>query len=197
MALQSDRGLVTATRIAAGDDRTYYDGFAITLHWLTAGLVIAQFALAELWELTPRPTRHLMIVTHMSLGIILTVVLIVRVAWRLMPGHQVRAAEVGWVERASKAVHYLLYGLLAAEAVLGFVLRWSGNEAMSFFGLLIPPPFAPFSREAHRLVNELHEWIGWTIVIVAAGHALAALFHHYVLRDDVLRRMLPGYRARY
>jgi cytochrome b561 len=196
MASPSSRGLVAATRIIAGDDRTRYDGFAIALHWLTAALVVAQFALAELWEFPSRPTRHLMIVTHMSLGIVLTVVLIVRIAWRLMPGRQMRAAESGWVELASKAVHYGLYGLLVAEAVLGFVLRWSGNEAMSFFGLLIPPPFAPFSREAHHLVNEVHEWIGWAIVILAAGHALAALFHHYVLHDDVLWRMLPGDHAR-
>jgi cytochrome b561 len=197
MASSSDRGLVAATRIVAGDDRTRYDSFAITLHWLTAALVITQFALAELWEFTSRPTRHLMIVTHMSLGIILTAVLIVRIAWRLVPGHQVRAVASGWVELASKVVHYLLYGLLAAEAVLGFVLRWSGSEAMSFFGLLIPPPFAPLSREAHHLVNEVHEWIGWAIIMLAIGHALAALFHHYVLRDDVLWRMLPGNRARH
>jgi cytochrome b561 len=92
---------------------------------------------------------------------------------------------------ASKLVHSLLYVLLAAEAALGFVLRWSGDQAMSFFGLLIAPPFAPFSRPAHHLVGEVHDWIGWTIITLAAGHASAALFHHFVLRDGVLRRMLP------
>lgn len=191
MDSKATSGIAAATRVAAGDDRTRYDDVAVALHWLTVFLVLAQFVLAEFWGFAPRPTRHLMIVTHMSFGILLTLVLIVRVAWRLAPGHQVAALAEGWVERASTAVHYLLYALLAAEAVLGFVLRWSGNEAMSFFGLLIPPPFAPFSREAHHLVGEFHEWIGWTIVFLAAGHALAALYHHFVLRDDVLRRMLP------
>jgi cytochrome b561 len=190
------RGVIAATRIAAGDDRTRYDRLTIALHWLTMLLVLVQFALAQLWGFAPRPTRHLMIVAHMSFGILLTLVLIIRIAWRLMPGHEIPPATSGWVDLASKAVHYLLYGLLAVEAVLGFVLRWSGNEAMSFFGLLIPPPFAPFSKPAHQLVGEAHEWIGWTIVIVAAGHALAALFHHYVLRDEVLRRMLPAHPAR-
>jgi len=93
-------------------------------------------------------------------------------------------------------VHYLLYVMLAAEAVLGFLLRWSGNEAMSFFGLQIPPPFAPFSKPAHRLIGDLHNWNGWAIVILATGHALAALYHHYVLHDRVLSRMLPTVRAR-
>lgn len=191
-----DQPLADATRIAAGDDRTRYDRFAIGLHWITAVLVVLQFGLAETWGWVERPARHVMITAHMSFGILLSVVILVRVAWRLIPGHQVAASDSGAVELASKAVHYLLYILLITEAVLGYVFRWSGNESMSFFGLLIPPPFAPFSKPAHHLVAEAHDWIGWTIVILAAGHAAAALFHHYVLRDEVLSKMLPGLRAR-
>ncbi len=127
--------LVAATRIAAGDDRTRYDGFAIALHWATALLVVILFGLGQTWDWASRPTRHTMITAHMSLGILLTAIILVRIAWRLMPGHQVSAATSGLVELASKAVHYLLYAMLATQAVLGFVLRWSGNEAMSFFGL--------------------------------------------------------------
>lgn len=185
-----------ATRIAAGDDRVRYDAFAITLHWLVAFLVVTQFLLAEFWGFAAPPIRHSMIAAHMSFGILLTAVLLIRIAWRLTPGHRVRDAVEGWVEYASKGVHYLLYGLLVVQVALGFVLRWSGNEAMSFFGLLIPPPFAPFSKPAHELVGEAHNWIGWTIIILAGGHAGAALFHHFVLRDNVLWRMLPGLRAR-
>ncbi|TFW05645.1 cytochrome b [Oxalobacteraceae bacterium OM1] len=188
--------LHSATRIAAGDDRTRYDTFSISLHWLTALLVIVQFVLAVTWGDFPRPTRHLMIVAHMSLGIVLTAVIAIRIVWRLTPGHAVPAATTGWVELASKAVHYLLYAMLAAEAVLGFVLRWSGNESMSFFGLLMTPPMEPFSKPMHRLMGEIHEWNGWAIVILAAGHAAAALYHHYVLRDGVLGRMLPSIRKR-
>lgn len=196
MDAETPGGAVAAARIAAGDDRTRYDPVAKSLHWLTVAIVLWQFASSQLWGYFPRAPRHLMIVGHMSLGITLAAVVVARIAWRLMPGHQVRAAVSGWVELASKAVHYLLYAMLATEAVLGFVLRWSGKESMSFFGLLIPPPFAPFSKPAHQLVGEFHEWLGWAIIILAAGHAAAALFHHFVLRDDVLWRMLPGRRAR-
>lgn len=186
----------SATRVAAGDDRTYYDTFSISLHWLTALLVIIQFVLAVTWGVFPRPTRHLLIVTHMSLGIILTAVIAIRIVWRLTPGHAVAAATTGWVEVASKAVHYLLYAMLAAEAALGFIQRWSGGESMSFFGMMIPPPIDPFSKPMHQLIGEIHEWNGWAIVILAAGHAAAALYHHYVLRDSVLGRMLPSARKR-
>ncbi|MDI7046908.1 cytochrome b/b6 domain-containing protein, partial [Escherichia coli] len=150
------------------------------------------FALAHTWGFAPKPERHLMIVAHMSFGILLAAVLAVRIAWRTTPAHQVAPADTELLELLSKGIHYLLYALLVVGAVLGFVLRWSGNEAMSFFGLLIPPPFAPFSRATHGTVGQAHDLVGWAIIAAAGGHALAALFHHYVLRDGVLMRMVTS-----
>ncbi len=195
MSTRAESALDTATRIVAGDDRTTYDGVAVTLHWLTVALVLIQFALAQAWPLFPRPTRHSMIVAHMSFGILLGAAVLARISWRLIPGHQMPPAVEGWVELASKAVHYLLYAMLAAEAVLGFVLRWSGGEAMSFFGLPIPSPMAKVSRPTHELIGDIHHWNGWAIIIVALGHAGAALYHHLVVRDRVLERMLPAAHA--
>ena len=195
--MTEDRDLaVKALRVAAGDARSRYDDFAIFLHWLTALLVLAQFALSQTWGFAPKPTRHLMIVAHMSFGILLAATVIVRLAWRFTPGHRVRPAWAGPTEWLAVGVHWLLYALLAAEAVLGFLLRWSGDEAMSFFGLQIPPPFEAWSKPAHHLVGEIHEYVGWTIVVLAAGHALAGIAHHVVLKDDVLWRMIPGEKAR-
>jgi cytochrome b561 len=192
MSYGNETGFAAATRVIAGDDGTTYDPMSIALHWATALLVVVQMTLAQIWGLWGRPTHHLMVVAHMSFGIILTAVIVARLLWRWIPGHEVPAAEVGWLRIASKGVHYLLYAMLAAEAVLGFLLRWSGGESMSFFGVQIASPIAEWSRPAHHLVGELHEWNGWAIIAVAAGHAAAALYHHYVLRDGVLRRMLPG-----
>lgn len=186
----------SATRIAAGDDRTTYDGFSIALHWLTAILVLTQFTLANIWGFVSRPTRHDLIVAHMSFGILLTAVLVLRISWRLSPGHQTPPSTTGRVELAAKVVHYLLYALLVSEAVLGFVLRWSGNESMSFFGWQIAPPFAPFSKAAHHSIGEAHNIVGWTIIGLAGIHAAAALFHHFFVRDTVLVRMLPHLKRR-
>lgn len=192
MNIRSEGAFATATRIVAGDDRTRYDGVSIGLHWLTALLVVTQFALALLWDSFARPTHHAMVVAHMSFGIILTAVIVARIVWRLLSGHQIPSLEAGWVGRAARAVHYLLYVLLAAEAVLGFLTRWWEGREMSFFGLLIPGPFGAGDRPTHRMFMDWHEKIGWAIIIVAIGHALAALYHHVVLKDRVLRRMLPG-----
>ena len=184
----------TATRIAAGDHGSHYDNVAISLHWLTAFLVVLQFGLAQTWSWFARPTRHLMIVSHMSFGIVLTVVIIARLLWRFAFRHQVSSLETGIVRIASTGVHYLLYAFLAAEATLGFLSRWEGNEAMSFFGLQIPSPFVGSGQKVAHQVQDIHSWVGWTIIILASGHALAALYHHYFLKDGVLRRMLPSAR---
>ena len=183
----------TATRIAAGDDGTNYDNVAVALHWATALLVVTQFTLAVSWDYFPKATRQGMESLHISVGVLLTAVIVARVAWRLMPGHQVGSLNIGWVRRASKGVHYLLYSLLVAQAALGFAFRWAEGHAVGFFGLFaIPGPYGELSRPIRHQLHTLHEYGGWAIVIIAFGHALAALYHHYVLKDRVLMRMLPG-----
>jgi cytochrome b561 len=183
-----------STRILAGDDGTDYDNVAIALHWATAFLVVANFLLSQTWDWFAKPTQSLMEDTHMSFGVLLTAVVVARILWRLIPGHQVSPLEVGWVRIASKATHYLLYALLVAEAGLGFAFRWGAGRPMEFFGLGIPPLIGEMGRPLRHQLREFHEYIGWAIVIIALGHALAALYHHYALRDRVLGRMFPPAR---
>jgi len=187
----------TATRVAAGDDGTTYDRVSIALHWLTALLVIVQFVMAITWDYFPRETRQGLESIHVSLGVLLAAVIILRLVWRWMPGHQVPSAVVGWVKTASKAVHYFLYALLVAQVALGFGWRWAQGHPAGFFGLFeIPGPYGQLDKATRHLFHDFHEKIGWAIVILAAGHAAAALYHHYALKDRVLGRMLPLARRR-
>ena len=186
----------TATRIAAGDDGTNYDKVAISLHWATAALVIANFALAQTWDWFGKAAKDLMEGTHMSFGVLLTAVVAARLAWRWIPGHQMPALEQGWVRIASKGAHYLLYLLLLAEAGLGFTFRWGAGRPMEFFGVGIPPLIGEIAKPLRHDLREIHEKIGWAIIIIATIHALAALYHHYVVKDRVLERMLPAVRQR-
>jgi cytochrome b561 len=185
----------TATRIAAGNDGTNYDGVAIFLHWATALLVIVQFAMANLWDSFDKPTRQGLESIHVSLGVLLSAVVLARIVWRLIPGHQRPAVVSGWVQLASKAVHYLLYLLLVAQAALGFGWRWAQGHPVEFFGLFgIPGPYGEQGRPTRHIFHDLHVNVAWAIVIIAGLHALAALYHHYFLRDRVLKRMLPAAR---
>jgi len=185
----------TATRIAAGDDGTNYDNVAIALHWATAVLVVIQFLLAITWDYFSRDTRENLQSVHVSLGVLLTAVIIARIAWRLIPGHQRSAIVTEWVKIASKTVHYLLYVLLVVQAGLGFAWRWAQGHDVAFFGLFgIPGPYGQLARPTRHLLATFHDKIGWAIVIIAFGHALAALYHHYKLHDRVLGRMFPPAR---
>ena len=185
----------TATRIAAGDDGTSYDPVAMTLHWATAVLVVANFTLAKTWDWFAEPTRDLMESAHMSFGVLLAAVVVTRIVWRLIPGHQLPSLDAGWMRLAAKGTHYLLYALLVVEAGLGFAFRWGAGRPMEFFGLGIPPMIAEMARPERRFLRDLHDWNGWAIITIALMHALAALYHHYVLKDRVLVRMLPRRRG--
>ena len=187
-------GFDRATRIAAGDDGTNYDRVAIALHWATAFLVIANFTLAQTWDWFAKPVKGLMEDTHMSFGVLLAAAVIARLVWRGLPGHQLSSLEAGWVRLVSKATHYLLYGLLVIEAGLGFAFRWGAGRPMEFFGLGIPPLTGAIDKALRHDLREIHEKIGWAIIILALIHALAALYHHYALKDRVLERMLPAVR---
>jgi cytochrome b561 len=183
----------TATRIVAGDDGTNYDNVAIALHWATALLVVVQFVSAVTWDYFPRETRDTMESVHISLGVLLVVVILARIVWRLIPGHQLSSLHAGWIRKASKAMHYLLYVLLMVQAGLGFAFRWAQGHPVEFFGLFgFPGPYGALDRATRHTIHDLHEYTGWVIIILAGAHAAAALFHHYVLKDRVLRRMLPG-----
>lgn len=186
--------LDTATRIAAGDEQTNYDNVAIALHWLTASLVVIQFALAETWDWFSRDTRESLQSLHVSLGVLLTAVIVTRVIWRLVPGHQRAAIVSGWVKVASKGVHYLLYALLIGQAGLGFAIGWSAGHPVHFFGLPIPGIMGALSRPIRHELRDIHSIVGWTIIVLAFAHALAALYHHYRLHDRVLGRMWPPAR---
>jgi cytochrome b561 len=172
--------------------RTRYDNVQVTLHWLTVLIVLHQFISSLIWSQFARPTRHEMIVLHMSFGTLLGLIVMARFVWRFMPGHRVAPAIGGWQERASMLVHYGLYAMLAVQFLLGFILRWSGREDMNVFGLLLPSPFETrVSRPLHQQIGEVHEWLGYAIVATAAGHAVMALYHQFIARDGVLTRMLP------
>jgi cytochrome b561 len=175
-----------------------YDAVEITLHWATALLVITLYFLAQAWSFIHRgaPSRLEMQSTHVSLGICLAAVLVLRIAWRAGPGRRLPPATSGITEIASEGVHYLLYLLLLTVVGLGFCFRWSQHVPLNFFGWFVIPAPYPFSQSQTSPIGELHYWVATTIVVLAGGHACAALFHHYVLHDGVLCRMLPARGSR-
>lgn len=97
---------------------------------------------------------------------------------------------------ASHVVHGLLYLALIATLAVGVYLAFLRGNAVSFFSLFTIPSPVGVDRDLAREVKEVHEWLANILIILAILHAAAAVLHHVVLKDDVLRRMLPGRPAR-
>lgn len=170
--------------------RARYDIVTIWLHWLTAGLVIGQWLDAQIIDSFGRAGEVYMRSLHITLGVTFALVLAFRVLWRLTGARRPKIAENDALERIAHATHYLLYGLAAAVVVLGLLTVWMRGD--SIWNLFTVPAYDPGK------IQSLGRWMrGWhgtaanAILIVAGLHAAAALAHHYLLRDDVLRRMLP------
>lgn len=175
--------------------RTAYSATQMGLHWSIFLLVALLYALTYGEDFFPRgdPGRDTVWWLHISFGLLLGALVIWRIAMRLALGAPGLPADMNRLERGlAKGVHGLLYLLLIVLPVLGVTLTWLRGDALSFFSLFtIPSPVVPDKELAHS-VKELHELAANAILIVAGLHAAAALWHHYVRRDDVLRRMMPG-----
>lgn len=174
-----------------------YDGLTRTFHWLTAALVIFMFASAHIWENLAKgaPLRKGLQSVHISLGIALAVLIAARIAWRLFGGNRPKTDTHPAVNLAAKVGHGCLYLLLLAQVVLGFLFRWAQGEPFNFFGLFpIPAPFV-IDHDLRGTFGNLHDNVAWAIILLAGLHAGAALWHHYILGDSTLRRMLPVRRG--
>lgn len=149
-----------------------------------------QFATANIWGLFQNPLHHQLIVTHLTAGIVLSVLFPIRLLWRLKWGQHIRISD-RWLDTAlARSVEYSLYGLVFLEIFLGYLWRWGNGQPMSFLSSQIMPPFGKFPAYVIDWLHWLHQWNGWLIIILATGHALAACFHYFILKDNVFQRML-------
>jgi cytochrome b561 len=172
-----------------------YDGTSILLHWLTAGLVVLLWGIAQVIDLFPKgPPRIAARSTHILLGVVLGIVLLVRVLWRSSSGRRLPRATPGLFGAAATLIHYGLYIVVAATVALGLFNAWVRGD--HFFELFALPKFDPNNPGLKSTVEDLHGTFANTVLIVAGLHAAAALVHHFVLRDRVLRRMWPDKESR-
>ncbi len=168
-----------------------YDSVTLCLHWLTAALVVEQWVGAQVIDdFASGGPRIAARSVHISLGLILGLVLIARILWRATRGRKLPPADQGFLQVIAKAAHWLLYALLVAIIPVGIFLVWVQGD--SYFGLFSVPAFDAGNKILRHNVAEAHGLLANAILIVAGLHALAALVHHFVWHDNVLRRMLPG-----
>jgi len=172
-----------------------YDGVSQTLHWVTAVLVVYAFidgpggTEARVYA----PWRDSQRQFHETLGLFVLVLLIVRVFWRRMEKRPAPVQGVRWMKISAGLVQCALYILLFAVPGTAIVGAWlEGHPLTLLAGLTIPPP-PLFAHTAGAAISNLHKWLGDLIMWVGAFHALAAFYHHFVLKDTALLSMLPSW----
>lgn len=171
-----------------------YGAISKTLHWLVVVLIITQFILASIAEDLPNGIQKLATVSqHKSVGMLILMLALARIAWRLRsPGPRPPPESPAWQRAAAGASHGLLYLLLVLQPVTGWLMSSTKNYPVSFFGWFQFPDLVGASEVWHERLEEIHEFLAGAIIAIAVLHAAAALYHHFVLKDGVLRRMLPG-----
>lgn len=159
-------------------------------------LLAAVYASMELEDLAPKgsATRAAMETWHYMLGLSVLALVILRLLVHLIgPDPAITPAPPKWQHVSAKLMHVALYVFMFAMPLLGWSILSAEGEPIPFFGWELPALFSP-SESLEDWLEEIHE-AGATIGYVLIGlHAAAALYHHYFLHDDTLRRILPGKR---
>lgn len=181
-----------------GNTAATYGAVHIALHWLTALSVVALFV-SGLWMVGLGyydPWYHRAPGLHKAAGMVLLAVIALRLVWRFAFG--VPDDEPGirrWELRAAHVAHALLYVLLLAVIVSGYVMVTAKGQAVDVFGMVSIPAAVSGLPRQEDLAGAVHYWVALALIGLAAIHALAALKHHFVDRDATLKKMLGRKRV--
>ena len=173
-----------------------YSTGAIWFHWIIAALVVFNLVVGLFHEGVPA-LRALM-GAHKAVGITVLVLTLGRIGWRL--GHvppPLPTALPGWDRALARAARWGFYALMLAMPLTGWAMVSHGNppHPLSWFGLF-DVPLLPVGEATHSVAHEAHELLGWLFVGLVLLHIAGALRHHFVLRNSVLGRMIPGLASR-
>lgn len=188
-----------APRISLGLSNTAsrYGIVAQTLHWLIVALVIVQFISGiEAHGLPVSLERLILLARHKSIGISIFVLMLLRLGWRIYsPPPRLPENTRPLVTVAARASHGLLYALLLLMPPVGWLLSSASNLSVSWFGWVALPNLLQPDRQLAYWLLLTHQSMAWLLLALIALHVAAALWHHFMLRDGVLLRMLPFART--
>jgi len=170
-----------------------YDALGMSLHWITAIVVVAAFAYGpggseeHVYSASRDFDRRL----HETLGLLVFGLAILRVVWRAFATTPEQEPGPLWMKRSASGLQFTLYVLLFALPLTAITGAWlEGHPLTLLWGLEIAPRL-PTAHASGAVIAEVHTWLGDAILWVAGIHAAASLFHHYILMDGVLESMLP------
>ena len=174
-----------------------YTPAAIALHWIVALLILANLALGLYTvDLPLSPAKLRNFSYHKWIGVTVFMLAAARLLWRL--GHRppaLPAAMPPWERLTAAFTHALLYFLFFAAPLTGWLFSSAAGFQTVYLGVVPIPDLLSKNKEVADVIKAMHRWINYTMAAVIVVHAAAALKHHFIDRDDVLRRILPAPRT--
>lgn len=168
-----------------------FNPISIALHWFMLVLILAVYAFMEFRGIFPKGSepRELMKMLHFMLGMSVFLLVLVRLAVRFSTKAPAIIPEPKPLEKKlATLMHIALYVFMIAMPLLGWLMLSAHGKTVPFFGLQLPPLIAE-NKELGKVLHEVHE-VGASLgYLLLGGHALAALWHHYVKKDNTLLRM--------
>ena len=160
---------------------------------MIVALIITQFVLATIADDLPLGMQKLaMLARHKSVGITILALAILRLLWRrLSPGPALPTSLKRYERLLANVTHHGLYLLLFLTPLAGWLMSSAKHYPVSWFGVVQLPDLISPNASAYLVLHEAHELLAYAIAGLAALHAAAALKHHFILKDGVLKRMLP------
>ncbi len=171
-----------------------YTTFAMLFHWFIAVAVVLTIALAlylDGLDLGPAKSQALSI--HKSVGIAIFVFTWLRLVWRLTHRPPALPNTMTSLQRiAATATHSCLYAITIAMPITGYISVAARGRETTFFELFVVPSWVPLDRALSNLTETAHRYGQYAVYALVALHVAAALYHQFVVRDGLLRRMWPG-----
>lgn len=185
--------MVDMTTPAPGDERGYTLP-ARLFHWLTAiiaiGLIPAGIYMADA---SPGPTTDLVYNLHRSFGFVLLPIVLLRLVYRMIAPPPELPPDIPPLQQfAAHATHWALYALLIIQPIIGWIATSAYRAPVTIFWLFELPPIWAENRAFSERLFFVHGALGFAIAALALAHIGAALYHHFIRKDDVLLRMMRG-----
>jgi cytochrome b561 len=176
-----------------GTRTDHYPATSKLLHWLVVVCVLTTAPVAiAMTRVSKGPTQDILYNFHKSLGVLILILMILRLINRLAVGALTAAPEIEpWQKTISSVVHTSLYVLLIAMPIVGYIANSIYGAPTPFFGLFDIPPLLSKNEALATQLFTIHRWVGWLVIFLVLIHVSAALYHHFIRGDSVLKRMLP------
>ncbi len=175
-----------------GNSSNTYGLGSMALHWLMALGVLVMFPLGLYIESLGYYDPNYRIVPdwHKSIGLLLAALYVVRVAWRLLVKQPDPMSQPPLLEWAAKVAHGLLYVLMPLVFISGYLISTADGRGIEFFGWFEVPALPPLVDHQEDVAGAIHEFVTMSLIVITVIHALAALKHHFIDKDETLNRML-------